>query len=463
MRGATERTSLRLPSIPEPAMPTRVRPRLARRVTTVVLLTASVVASACSDRATEPSRAATGLTPSAISATRSFPTGLATVEWNGQARSLVISHGRTPIVAGRGYALLAMAQYGGVVAADADDDDLGTVPDDGFGDGGRRRFEAERGAIAGASAQVLTYLYSADNDAAAVRQAVEARVAQDGDRGPGNVNPFFTRGVAIGRTWGDRLVAWGLTDGFSKKITEVPLHVPTGVGLWTPAPPPALPAGYQYPWMRPYFLESTSQFHAPTPPVYMSTTDPTFNDAIALVRGFSFLAATDPLRIEQIRIAKLRDLGVGTETGLGGWDEVAEGYIAETGMDERAASHVLAVMNAAVADAVLGCWESKYTYFYIRPSQSDPTIKTVLSLPNHPSYPSGHSCVSGAASTVIAAFFPQHAGDAEALMIENGNSRLYAGIHYPFDVSVGQALGKKVGAVALAYDRGEGGVLRAIP
>jgi hypothetical protein len=187
-----------------------------------------------------------------------------------------------------------------------------------------------------------------------------------------------------------------------------------------------------------------------------------FNEDIARVRGFSFLPATDPERINEVRIAKLRDLGVGTETGLGGWDEVAEGYIAENGMDERAASHVLAVLNAAVADAVLGCWESKYTYFYIRPSQSDPTIKTVFAVPNHPSYPSGHYCVSGAASTVIASFFPLHAGDAEALMIENGNSRLYAGIHYPFDITAGQALGKKVAAVALAYD-GAGGVLRAIP
>jgi membrane-associated phospholipid phosphatase len=146
---------------------------------------------------------------------------------------------------------------------------------------------------------------------------------------------------------------------------------------------------------------------------------------------------------------------------LGGWDEVAEGYIAESGMDERSASHLMALLNSGVFDAVLGCWESKYTYFYIRPSQSDKSIKLVLPLPNHPSYPSGHSCVSGAAGAIISAYFPGHAAEVQDMVTENGLSRLYAGIHYAFDVSAGQQLGRSVAGAALAYDR-EHGLLQAI-
>jgi membrane-associated phospholipid phosphatase len=188
-----------------------------------------------------------------------------------------------------------------------------------------------------------------------------------------------------------------------------------------------------------------------------------FEAGIAETRGYTRLAPDDPERIRQVLVARTLDLGVGTITGLGGWDLTAEQYIAESQMDERGATHVLAVVNAAVLDGMLGCWESKYTYFYIRPSQSDPTIQLVFANPNHPSYPSGHSCVSGAASTVLASFFPQHSADVENMKIQNGLSRLYAGIHYPFDVAAGQLLGSRVGAVALDYDRAPGGVLRRIP
>lgn len=437
------------------------------RATVITLLTAAVTSlGACSERPTAPAKAVLSIEPA--HATRSFATGLATVEWNGEARALVVSHLRNPIVAGRGYALLAMAQYGAVVAADADENDSGMLPDngDGFGPGGRARYEALRGAVAGASAQVLAYLHAsaADLDAATVRRTLEAMVVADGNTGPGAVHPQFTRGLAIGRAWGDKLVAWGMTDGFSRSFSDVQtqfaLTIPTDPDHWRAAPPPTLPAGYQFPWMRPYYLTSPSQFHAATPPVYKSAE---FNAAIAETRGYSILPATDPERIRQVNAARTLDLGVGTVTGLGGWDLVAEQYIAESQMDERGAAHVLAVLNTGVVDAVIGCWESKYTYFYIRPVQADPTIQVVFPTPNHPSYPSGHSCVSGAAATVLADFFPQHSADVENMKIQNGLSRLYAGIHYHFDINAGQLLGSKAGAAALDYDRAPGGILRRIP
>jgi hypothetical protein len=362
-----------------------------------------------------------------------------------------------------------MAQYGGVVAADAEDEGNGVLTDNGagFGVGGRQRNESERGAVAGASAQVLKYLFAsaADPDAADVRAAVEAIIVDENMQLPGGLQPRFARGVTIGRAWGDRMVAWGLADGFSRSFPQIQappfnLTIPTDADHWRPNPPPPPPAGYQFPYMTPYFLTSPSQFHAATPPVYKSAE---FNLAIAETRGYTSLPATDPERIRQVNVARTLDLGAGTITGLGGWDLVAEQYIAESQMDERGAAHVLAVLNAGVADAVIGCWESKYTYFYIRPVQADPTIQVVFPTPNHPSYPSGHSCVSGAAATVLADFFPQHSADVENMKIQNGLSRLYAGIHYNFDVSAGQLLGSLAGANALDYDRAPGGVLRRIP
>jgi membrane-associated phospholipid phosphatase len=103
-------------------------------------------------------------------------------------------------------------------------------------------------------------------------------------------------------------------------------------------------------------------------------------------------------------------------------------------------------------DALIGCWEAKYYYWTIRPSQVDPAITLTYGLPNHPSYPSGHSCVSAAATTVLGTLFPDRAAETGAWLTEAGLSRMYAGIHYRFDIDAGADLGVAVAQWALARE-----------
>jgi membrane-associated phospholipid phosphatase len=77
-------------------------------------------------------------------------------------------------------------------------------------------------------------------------------------------------------------------------------------------------------------------------------------------------------------------------------------------------------------------------------------------LPNHPSYPSGHSCVSAAAATVLSHFFPDRATEVTNWVTEAGLSRMYAGIHYRFDISAGRDLGDAVGQWAIGKDQSAG-------
>src|SRR5215208_3134040 len=130
----------------------------ARRSFQILSVLAVPALSGCADRVTDPT-GSPALSPSSASATRSFPTALASVGWQEQARLLVAPRRVSPIDATRVYALLGVAQYGAVVEADSRLDAAG-VPNEGsgFGDGGRSRFEARRGAVAGASAQILSYL-----------------------------------------------------------------------------------------------------------------------------------------------------------------------------------------------------------------------------------------------------------------------------------------------------------------
>ena len=73
------------------------------------------------------------------------------------------------------------------------------------------------------------------------------------------------------------------------------------------------------------------------------------------------------------------------------------------------AARAFALLNMAMHDAAVGCWDAKYSYFNPRPSQLDPGIKTVIGLPNFPSYTSGHSTFSAAAAEVLSYLFPSGA------------------------------------------------------
>src|SRR5215213_7713201 len=115
---------------------------LTASLATVVRLTVAVpMLLACSERATAPSPLARGAGTAAVSS-RAIDAGLSTLAWQDTARSLVASHPTvTLIVATRAYALLGVAQYAAVVAADAD-------KNNGQGSSGRALYEARRGAIA---------------------------------------------------------------------------------------------------------------------------------------------------------------------------------------------------------------------------------------------------------------------------------------------------------------------------
>src|SRR2546426_10668487 len=113
------------------------------------------------------------------------------------------------------------------------------------------------------------------------------------------------------------------------------------------------------------------------------------------------------------------------------------------------AARIMFLMSAASYDAILGCFDAKYPYWYIRPGQADAGIHTVFPTPQHPSYPSAHSCISGAMSSVLTAAFPSERARLAAAAQEASLSRLYAGIHYRFDFEAGRALGRRGAAAAL--------------
>src|SRR5206468_2678915 len=341
--------------------------------------------AACTDQAPAP----TGFGLSASQSGLPFTEGLASPAWQETAASLVAQAGFNAQTATHAYPLLGVAQYLAVQRAEAADGGTDVVDvraGSGIGAGGRNRLELDRGAVAGASVIVLTYLFPSQ------AQALEGMADAQANAGPGGVHPAFARGEAIGRAVGAEIVARGQTDGFNRPFAGT---IPSGPGFWISNTTPPTIAGGQLPGVSPWFLTSASQFRPAPPPAFGSA---------------AFVAARDEIRqisntrtAEQIRIAAYWALSVGTPTTAGFWIQVATDGISEHGLSEREATHLYALLSATMFDAQIGCWDAKETYWFIRPWQADPLITVVPAVgkPNHPSYPSGHSCLSAAGADVL--------------------------------------------------------------
>ena len=165
---------------------------------------------------------------------------------------------------------------------------------------------------------------------------------------------------------------------------------------------------------------------------------------------------TDNLTRDQLAIALKWNDGAGTATPPGHWNAIAADYVRDAKMSEVRAARVYAVLNMAMHDVSVGCWDTKMKNFNPRPAQLDPTIKTMIGLPNFPSYPSGHSTYSAAAAAVLSSFFPQGSADFKSMAEEAGISRLYGGIHYRSDIVSGGAHGQRIGNWVLNYVKNDG-------
>ena len=169
-----------------------------------------------------------------------------------------------------------------------------------------------------------------------------------------------------------------------------------------------------------------------------------FNQSLREVKQIS-----DNRTTKQLQIAQFWADGAGTVIPPGHWNQIACDLISSYHLNELRSARTLALMNAAVMDAGIHCWNCKYTYWYIRPSQADPTITTPVGLPNFPSYVSGHSSFSAAAGEVLSYLFPTERSELQAKVQKASLSRLYAGIHYRFDCDQGLKVGRGVVQLAI--------------
>jgi hypothetical protein len=277
--------------------------------------------------------------------------------------------------------------------------------------------------------------------------------------------PVKEEGLAVGEAVAGQIVALRSTDGSDVDGTYT---FGSGPGEYQRTPPtfgnPSVPA---WRFVRPFVLERGDQFRAEGPPSLDSDEwAADFNETKRLGRVDSAVRTA-----EQTEIALC-----GAEPSLPMWNRVARSVSSQrqTGLVENA--RLFALLNLAMVDATIACWDSKYTYRFWRPvtaipladtdgndaTEADPAWTPLRPTPLHPEYPSAHACVSNAAAKVLTSFF---GGDTafstttstcppgvvrsydsfRALADEIGDSRIYIGFHFRTSVRHGANLGRQVG------------------
>lgn len=407
------------------------------------VLAIGLLGAACSDRSDPPAPLA-GPSSAAASADRSSTTDPnrpnISVRWNEVARSLVASHNTNAPLASRVYALVSVAQFGAASAVGGDDHshrDRERKDTDRHEHGSDADLDA---AIARASADVLRGVYPDAASAGVIDAALSGDAlsslarSRTGDE---------AAGAAIGARVASAVLARAASDGSADANCPATQPLPAS-RFWhddavPPNPQPVLPC---FGSVRPWLPINVKVFRLPPPPAFGSAV---FRAGLAEVRHIS-----DSRTAEQLAIVNKWADGNNTFSTPGRWNLFASDMVTQHHLDAAHAARLFAVLNVAMMDTHIACWDRKYAYWEIRPWMVDSLITTPTGKPHHPASPSGHACAGGAGSGVLAGFFPAERASLFAMGDEQGFSTVLAGVHYRFDVDTGLRIGRSIAAVALA-------------
>ena len=276
-------------------------------------------------------------------------------------------------------------------------------------------------------------------------------------------------GVAAGLRVANAFIALRADDGFREDVGYTPPD-PAVPGNWVPtaATPPL---GTYLGEMQPLGLESADQFRPDGPPQLGSR---------RWAREYN----------------EVKEIGSRTSTSRKEWQTTAaqfwaeppvqqahlalRGVIEQRKLDVVQAARMMAMVSVAYADGIIACFDAKYTYEFWRPTAAihsgdkdgndatvgDPDWTQLLGgTPNHPEYPSAHSCITPAGGEALAEFLgtrrinltmhslaglsDRHFETVRELTKEVGAARIWGGIHFRSAVDDGIRVARQTAAEVL--------------
>jgi hypothetical protein len=282
-------------------------------------------------------------------------------------------------------------------------------------------------------------------------------------------------GVTIGEEAANDILTFRAGDGLGAPISTPYGQGQLTAGVWIFAPLPSAQSA-QTPWvafMRPFMLQSPSQFR-PGPPLQLDSHK--YATQLAELEAYGGGGTTSSARTtEQTDVAQFWNANATSQVNRTTRDlTIAHGFdLVET-------ARALAMDNLVDSDAGIACFDAKYHYTFWRPvtaiqhadidgndlTTANPTWTPLLTTPNHPEYPAAHGCLTSSDAEVDAMLLDthrievdvmgavgrnvttltatRHYATVEQLDREIVNARVWAGLHFRDSGEVGVKLGRDV-------------------
>jgi len=286
----------------------------------------------------------------------------------------------------------------------------------------------------------------------------------------------------------EHILAWAEKDHYKETRGYAKYTVTSEPGRWVPTPPAYMDAVEPH-WarLRPFVLDSASQFRPkPPPPFDMREGSPfyrqvweVYETGLRLTEEQRAIAAFWDCNPYVMNVRGHAMFATKKITPGGHWMGIAGIAARKAGADIVESAEAYARTAIALADGFLSVWDEKYRSNLVRPetvinAYLDEGWQPFLQTPPFPEYTSGHSVISAAAAVVLTDQFgkgfafvdsvemryglPARAFPSfEAAAAEAAISRLYGGIHYRMAIEEGVVQGRKVGELVVERVRTRGG------
>jgi len=376
----------------------------------------------------------------------------AVCDWNTKAGEIIVSARMGPPPANRALAIANTAVYEAVNAITK------RYP------AGALKLEAAPGAsvdaaVAAANRTALSKLLPSQQSV--IDTAYQAALSKIAD------GPAKTSGITVGEKAAAAILAMRADDGAAAAETYRPQ---TAAGVYVPT---VIPAVTHWPQRKPWLMTSSSQFRPGPPPALTSPLWARDYNEIKALGGKSSSRRT----AEQTQIA-----GFWEATLPPIYNGIVLSIADVPGREVTQNARLFAAVAQAADDALLAVFEAKYHYNFWRPvtairngdldgndaTERDVSWTPFIETPMHPEYPCAHCTVAAAVGTVLQAEIgsgsmptltttsylvkgpARNWAKIEDFMQEVENARVYDGVHFRNSTEVGTALGKQVGALAVA-------------
>jgi hypothetical protein len=324
---------------------------------------------------------------------------------------------------------------------------------------GASHFASQEAAAAAAAHEVLVNLYP-NFQATLLDAQFQLALGQLPNAGK-------AEGISLGQKVADLILAQRKNDGSNAQ--PIPYVFGNAPGDYQSTPPnfPKQPQFTHWSHVTPFALDSANQFRPGGPPAL--TTD-RYSDAFEQVKSLGIAGSTTATADE----ALTGHFWNGAIQNY--WNEIAQTASLAHNLTRTENARLFALLNLSFADSVIAFYDAKYTYNFWRPvtairaaatdgnpdTQADPNwLPQVGNTTPDPSYPGAHAVISAAGAEVLISFFRRDHFEFSvtsevmagvdrsfirfgAAAEEATRSRIFAGVHFLFDLTAGQRLGDDV-------------------